>query len=395
MFKPVQGVSRSLNNTTDTYRRVFDSRKRRVRGLWRRNERYFANVTVSDDTGRKQQKMVPLGAATLDQAKADYARLLTERADNRLRPLGMVPTVAEYLEQRFVPALEASGKRPNSIAKDRWQLERWRREIGAIRLNKLNPGHIDAVLVKLAAEGLNGRTVNLYLISLRNLIKAAARDRHVSRPLPYEGLEWRRWDRKSRTLLSPTELNRLVEAALEHCPMSGRQLADYLLFLAYSGCREKEALTIRWPDVDLERRILTVGAEGETKNRRPRFLALSRQLRAQLGEMAQRQAPDSSYLFPSPRRGEADLALTTFRNAFNKVRVKAGLPKAGFHDLRHFFASHAVMNGIDFVTVARWLGHRDNGALLARTYAHLAAGHEQAQAQRLNFGPVRVPGTDA
>jgi hypothetical protein len=38
------------------YQKVFDSRKRRVRGLWQRNDRYFANFTVADDLGRKSSR---------------------------------------------------------------------------------------------------------------------------------------------------------------------------------------------------------------------------------------------------------------------------------------------------------------------------------------------------
>ena len=66
------------------YRKVLDSRKRRVRGLWQRNGRIYANLTVADDLGRKTSRWVPLAGATLDDAKADYARLVTERADDRL-----------------------------------------------------------------------------------------------------------------------------------------------------------------------------------------------------------------------------------------------------------------------------------------------------------------------
>jgi hypothetical protein len=71
------------------YRKVLDSRKRCVRGVWQRNGRIYANLTVADDLGRKTSRWVLLAGATLDEAKADYARLVTERADDGLRPLGL------------------------------------------------------------------------------------------------------------------------------------------------------------------------------------------------------------------------------------------------------------------------------------------------------------------
>ena len=53
--------------------------------------------------------------------------------------------------------------------------------------------------------------------------------------------------------------------------------------------------------------------------------------------------------------------------------------------MRHHFASYCVMSGIDFKTVAQWLGHRDGGFLVCKTYSHLSASHTREQAQRLSF----------
>src|SRR5271154_6745793 len=44
-----------------TYSKVMDKRKRPVRGLWERNGRYYAQLTVEDQiTGIKQVKRVPM-----------------------------------------------------------------------------------------------------------------------------------------------------------------------------------------------------------------------------------------------------------------------------------------------------------------------------------------------
>ena len=47
-----------------------------------------------------------------------------------------------------------------------------------------------------------------------------------------------------------------------------------------------------------------------------------------------------------------------------------------FHDLRHTFASHLVMKGVDLRTVANLMGHRD--IKMTMRYAHLAPEHLQA-----------------
>jgi integrase len=70
------------------------------------------------------------------------------------------------------------------------------------------------------------------------------------------------------------------------------------------------------------------------------------------------------------------------------AREKAGLPRIGFHDLRHYFISYCVMSGIDYMTIAKWVGHRDGGILIGKVYGHLADDHAKAQAMRVNFGPA-------
>jgi integrase len=56
--------------------------------------------------------------------------------------------------------------------------------------------------------------------------------------------------------------------------------------------------------------------------------------------------------------------------AFPKVATAAGLVNVTFHTLRHTFASHAVRAGVDLLTLARLLGHKD--VKHTQRYAHLA-----------------------
>jgi integrase len=53
------------------------------------------------------------------------------------------------------------------------------------------------------------------------------------------------------------------------------------------------------------------------------------------------------------------------------------------HDLRHFFASHCLERGVDVPTVSRWLGHKDGGVLVLRTYGHLRDDHSLASVKKL------------
>src|SRR4030095_11881036 len=105
-----------------------------------------------------------------------------------------------------------------------------------------------------------------------------------------------------------------------------------------------------------------------------------------------RAAPHTQRLFPSPQRGERDEPAHTFRESLRLARKAAEMEKFGFHDCRHHFISFAVMSGIDYMTIARWVGHKDGGVLIDKVYGHLSNEHAQAQAARLNFGPSIVGG---
>lgn len=183
----------------------------------------------------------------------------------------------------------------------------------------------------------------------------------------------------------------MIDAARNDCEKNGDQLADYLQFLAFSGAREKEALRIKWADVDFARERVTIGADQLTKNWESRTVEFNPQLGALLREMHTRRVPDCSWLFPSPQRGPRDEHAKSFRESLKIARKAAGLQWIGFHDLRHYFCSVCVMAGIDFMTIAAWLGHKDGGILIGKVYGHLLDEHRQKMAAKLTIGVVHLP----
>jgi site-specific recombinase XerD len=64
---------------------------------------------------------------------------------------------------------------------------------------------------------------------------------------------------------------------------------------------------------------------------------------------------------------------------------RLGLPRFGHHAMRHFFCSNAIEAGCDFKVIAEWLGHKDGGVLVAKTYGHLRNEHSAAMAKRITF----------
>ena len=415
----------SSNSRRYKYTKVLDNRKHAIRGLWKRNGKFVARITVEDDAGRKAVKWVPLNAETAAAAQEEFRTLLVERGEDRLRHIGRCPKFADYVEQTYETRLATSGKKPDTMVTEHVHLKQLRESIGNLTLDKIRPYHVTGHLQKLKQGGKANRTCNLALVVLRNVLKNAKIDGFI-KSLPVEGIPWQRSEKKARRLYTREDVAQFCQAA-SVASKNGAEFADYLRLLALCGAREQETIKLRWTDVDFEHKLLTIGAEGDTKNREARRVDFNAELETHLKAMHARRAPDSQWLFPSPQRGDQDERAKTFRESLLLTRAVSGCvcqdckqimcgqetPKAcprcqgtrleakeralpehlqrfGFHDCRHHFISYAVMSGIDFMTIARWVGHKDGGILIGKVYGHLSNEHAQAQAARMNFGPALV-----
>lgn len=252
-----------------------------------------------------------------------------------------------------------------------------------MRIDRIDAPAIAALRDKRLRAGTHLRTVNLDVIALRNVLKQAVEDGYL-RELP-KAKTLKVPPRSKRLLLTPDQFAALLAAVQEACEKNGVQFADHLHFLAYSGAREQEALKIGREDVDLVGERVTIGTGGVSKNHEARAAEFNDKLGALLQEMAKRRAPDCSWLSPSPQRGARDEHARTFRESLLLTRKAAGLGCLRFHDLRHFFASFCVMAGVDFMTIAALMGHKDGGILVGRIYGHLLDDRRKKAARKVSF----------
>lgn len=85
------------------------------------------------------------------------------------------------------------------------------------------------------------------------------------------------------------------------------------------------------------------------------------------------------YVFYDPNIGKPYLRVT---RSFASACRRAGIKDFHFHDLRHTFASHLVMAGVDLTTVKELLGHKT--LTMTLRYAHLAPSHKIKAVDLLN-----------
>jgi integrase len=181
-------------------------------------------------------------------------------------------------------------------------------------------------------------------------------------------LKRRRVKLKDRAMLSQLEFSRLLDE-LDHRPQSHAGLV--VRFLAHTGLRINEARQVRWSDV-YENYFLCPGTI--TKNGYPRMIPFVNGI-ADVLERLRKVTGGQGTVLP---QGEVKRSLQT------ACRL-AGVPRLSHHDFRHLFATRCVQSGVDMPTVARWLGHRDGGALLAKTYYHLVDEHSRKMAAKVEI----------
>jgi integrase len=180
-------------------------------------------------------------------------------------------------------------------------------------------------------------------------------------------LKRRRVQVKDRALLSQLEFSRLL-SELDKRPRSHGGLV--IRFLAHTGLRINEARQLKWSHVH-EDFILAPGAI--TKNGHPRAIPFVNGIRDVLNGLR------------AVGIGELVIPQSEVQTALRTACRLAGVPRLSHHDFRHLFATRCIQSGVDLPTVARWLGHRDGGALLAKIYYHLADEHSRTMAGRVKI----------
>lgn len=159
-----------------------------------------------------------------------------------------------------------------------------------------------------------------------------------------------------------------------------------LRFLTLTGCRVSEAIDLEWRDVLPDRLRLRDSKTGA------RDVALGMATRRFLKEhraaLDRRARGAHSPVFPLVDGQRYEVV----RSAWLSVRREAELPHTlRIHDLRHSFASHAIMSGETLFCTSRLLGH--SRIQMTARYAHLADTALLAAAERI--GAILIRGQRA
>jgi integrase len=162
--------------------------------------------------------------------------------------------------------------------------------------------------------------------------------------------------------LSEKEMQRLLrECRIPHLRMA-------VVMALNTGMRSGEILTLRWADIDLENHYIHIE---NTKTLCRRDIYINDFLMKELEEWKMSSHTDETYVF----------RIRAIQHSFQHALKRSHINDFRFHDLRHCFASHLVMNGIDLATVKELLGH--SSIDMTMRYTHLSPSHRKIAVQRI------------
>jgi integrase len=215
-------------------------------------------------------------------------------------------------------------------------------------------------------------TVNRDLITIKAMLNKAVEWGYLDRS-PAERIKLFKIRKDERPqFLSKEEIERLLHSCTEG-------LYPFVYTALNTGMRRSELVYLRWKDIDLDKRKITVHSreDWQSKSGKSRSIDINDNLFRFLKEYKHQR---SEYVFCTK---DGHPLVNNLDRRFRNAAKRAGLDGVSIHTLRHTFASHLIMAGVPLVTVSKLLGHADIKTTMI--YAHLSPQHLKDAVNTLDF----------
>lgn len=214
-------------------------------------------------------------------------------------------------------------------------------------------------------------------------IKPATINREVSllKHMFNKAIEWKRLrENPAKSIKKLRENNRRLRFLTEEeiaalLAICVGYLRDIVLVALCTGMRKGEIFNLQKQDINLDTGMIHVS---DSKNNETREIPINDILCPALQTILHNTMDPQDYIFANPKTGKP---YDDIKKSFKTALRNAGVKDFTFHDLRHTFASHLVMNGVDLMTVKELLGHKD--IKMTMRYAHLSPDHKRIAVQKL------------
>jgi integrase len=266
-----------------------------------------------------------------------------------------------------------TNKAPSSYRRDELALRTFQTTSGIIKFIDLSPQAVERYKAE-RSRTVSKRTVNLEITVLKTMLNRCVElgtvpDNPIRAVKKIRGPECRPIE-----FLTKPEVEALLPALTP---------AYYPIIYTYlkTGLRRNELVFLDWDDINFEnKQIRVINKQAHpTKSYRERHIPIDDKLADLLRTLP--RSKKNPYVFRTERDTQrANNLIKNLKRAAGKAGIKKNVT---VHSLRHTYASHLVMAGVDLATVKTLLGHADIHTTMR--YAHLAPDHLQDAINKLPF----------
>jgi len=221
-------------------------------------------------------------------------------------------------------------------------------------------------------DEMENKTINIELQTLRSMFNLAKTWGYTKENPTDNVKKMRITNHITPRFLSDDEIKKLLDECNEW---------EYPIFYTFlnTGMRKSELMNLEWLDIGLDRRKIKIRAKDDwTPKTDEREIPINEGLLSVIKDLKKK----GSYVFHDGNGHK-------FENNRLRKRIMSLTKRCGFpdvtklHTLRHTFASHLVMKGVDLPTVSKLMGHADIETTMI--YAHLADKHIDKAVEKLVF----------
>jgi integrase len=329
------------------------SERRWNMGLFKRGQTWWMSFTYR---GRQVRKSTETSNKKL--AEKIYHKVLGEIAERRWfeklpgEEKPFTEMIAKYLKEH-----SARNKTPKSHDRDRQLANHLIRFFGDSMLTEITPRSISEYKVRRRDEGASPRTINYELALMSHAFNIAIKEWEWLKDNPVRKVSRERVNNIIERWMTYEEEQKLLNASIEW-------VQPILILGIETGLRQDELLNLRWSNVDLFRKTLTIL---EQKNKGKDTLPLSEKAIEVLKARAKVRSIHNDLVFfnRNGNRIDARNLLRAFYSAIKKAKIE----NLRWHDAtRHTFATRLIQAGVDLYTVQK-LGRWKTTQMVMR-YAH-------------------------
>lgn len=303
------------------------------------------------------------GGLTVFEAKRDARILLGEIAKGKspaksLKEKRDSPILSEVAE-RFLNEHAKVRLKPTTQSDYRHNLKAYiLPSLGALQVNAITHQDVHELHQKMSNTPVQANRTISVLSKIFSMCERWGYRQSLSNPCTQ--IERYKETRRHR-FLDHEELSRLWEVLDEMEVDQSISLYAVKAFklLILTGCRLGEIRTLQWSFIKgnrVEFPNTKTGYKRVPFNKDAMFI---------LGQVP--KVEGNAYVICGSVEGQPIINL---QKSWRRVRVRSGLADVRIHDLRHTFASHAVMGGTPLALVGKLLGHSQIATTMR--YAHLA-----------------------